>query len=248
MDRFRRVFGRFGESAELGEAHDRVSAAKDRWQRGHTEIFVHPVGGQREIVGGELEHVPVLAPIMVHLLEMARGDDTKPQIPEALGDLQGAGAGRERLVQLVERRMDRRHQSVDLATPTIVLQPLGEGLGLAEVLEHRSAFTELAQHPPQLEANVEGLLERGLALRQCRENSQSLLETSPGVRQRRSRGRLSSGLPEIVHCLLPHLAPHSVMGKPLDLLTQAGRRKALLWHRRHARGCRGGVRAAPRCR
>ena len=54
----------------------------------------------------------------------------------------------------------------DLATPTIVFQPLGEGLGLAEVLEHLPDFTELAQHRPQLEANLEGLLHRGLALRQ----------------------------------------------------------------------------------
>jgi hypothetical protein len=37
-----------------------------------------------------------------------------------------------------------------LAAPTIVFQPLGEYLGRAEVIEHRSAFTELAQHPPQL--------------------------------------------------------------------------------------------------
>ena len=219
-DRFCRVLGRFGESAELGEAHDQEARPKTDGSTAIPKYSCTQSAGSAEIVGGELEHVPVFAPIMVHLLEMARGDDTKPQIPEAPGDLQGAGAGRERLVQLVERRMDRRHQSVDLATPTIVLQPLGEGLSLAELLEHRSAFTELAQHPPQLEPNLEGLLERGLALRQRRYNSQSLLETSPGVRQRRSRGRLSSSLPEIVHCLLPLLAPHSVMGKPLDLLAQ----------------------------
>ena len=147
LDRLRRVLGRFGESAELGEAHDRVSAAKDRRQRGHTEIFVDPAGGQRREI---VEDVPVFAPIIIHLLEVARGDDAKPQIPEALGDLQGAGAGHECLIQLVERRMDGRPESVDLATPTIVFQPLGEGLGLAQALEHRSAFTELAQHPPQL--------------------------------------------------------------------------------------------------
>ena len=103
-DRFRRVLGRLGESAELGEAHDQPSATEDRWQHGHTEIFVSPFGGQRgEVVGGELDHVPVFAPVIVRLLEIARGDDAKPQIPEALGDLQGAGAGHECLVQLVER-------------------------------------------------------------------------------------------------------------------------------------------------
>ena len=92
--------------------------------------------------------------------------DAKPQVPEPLGDLQGAGAGHECLVQLVERGMDGRHEGADLAKPAIVFQPLGEGLGLAEVLEHLPAFTELAQHRPQLKADFEGLLQRGLALRQ----------------------------------------------------------------------------------
>ena len=40
------------------------------------------------------------------------------------------------------------------------------GLGLAQALEHLPDFTELAQHRPQFEANLEGLLHHGLALRQ----------------------------------------------------------------------------------
>jgi hypothetical protein len=48
---------------------------------------VGPVGGQRrEIVGGDLDHA-LITPIVVRLLETARGDNAKPQIPEALGDL-----------------------------------------------------------------------------------------------------------------------------------------------------------------
>ena len=89
---------------ELGEAHDQPGATEDRCRHGHTEIFVDPFGGQRrEVLGGELDDVLVLAAIVVRLLEIACGDDAKPQVPEALGDLQGAGAGRECLVQLVER-------------------------------------------------------------------------------------------------------------------------------------------------
>ncbi len=79
-------------------------ATEDRCRHGHTEIFVDPIGGQRgEVVGGELDHVFVFAAIVVRLLEIACGDDAKPQVAEALGDLQRAGAGREGLVQLVER-------------------------------------------------------------------------------------------------------------------------------------------------
>ena len=97
-------------------------------------------------------------------------------------------------------------------------RPLGEGLGLAKVLEHLPPFTELAQHRPQLEANLEGLLQRSLAFRQYFENTQCLLEPGAGIQERRARGRLPSRLPEILHCLLLQLAPDGMSGEPLDLL------------------------------
>ena len=117
--------------------------------------------------------------------------------------------------------MGVRHERADPASPAVVVQPLGEGLGLAQALQRPPDFTELAQHRPQLEADLEGLLQRGLALRQRLEDAQRLLEPDPGVRERRPRGRLESGLPEIVHRLLPQLAPDGVMGEPLDLLAEA---------------------------
>jgi hypothetical protein len=45
--------------------------------------------------------------------------------------------------------------------------------------------------------------------------------SAPGVLERRPRGRLASGLAEIVDRLLPQLAPESVMGEPLDLAAEA---------------------------
>ena len=66
--------------------------------------------------------------------------------PERVGDLQGPIAGHERLVEVAERRQDGRHESADLATSTIVLQPLGERLGLAELLQHLPDFADQAQH------------------------------------------------------------------------------------------------------
>src|SRR5258705_1841411 len=82
-------------------------------------------------------------------------------------------------------------------------------------------LTELHQHRPQLEANLEALLHRGRAHRQRRENTQRLIEPDLGFPQCGSGGRLDSGPPEIGHRLLPHLATDRVMGKPLDLLAEA---------------------------
>src|SRR5262245_3111553 len=88
------------------------------------------------------------------------------------------------------------------------------------MLEHLPSFAELAQHRPQLEANLEGLLQRGLALRYRLEDTQRLLQSGPGVQESSPRGSLPSSLPEILHCLLPQLAPDCVMGEPLDLVAQ----------------------------
>src|SRR5439155_1241670 len=77
------------------------------------------------------------------------------------------------------------------------------------------------QHRSQLETDVDGLLQRGSALRQRLEDTQRLLEPAPSVLERRPRGRLESGLPEIVHRLLLELAPEGVMGEPLGVLAEA---------------------------
>jgi hypothetical protein len=79
-------------------------------------------------------------------------------------------------------------------------------------------LVEQGQHRMQLEANVDSLLQRGWALRHLREDTQRSLEPDSGIRQLRPPGRLDSRPPEIVHRLLPHLAPEGVVGEPLDLL------------------------------
>jgi hypothetical protein len=102
----------------------------------------------------------------MHLREIARGDDADAQVPEAPSDLQRAGAGHERLVQLAEIVVNIRHERVDAAASAVVVQPLGEGLGLAQEFQLPPAFTELVQHRPQLEADLEALLQCGRALPQ----------------------------------------------------------------------------------
>ena len=168
------------------------AAIVDRCRRGDSEILVDPVGGQRrEVVGGQLDHPLVLAPVgNAPARDRSWSRMRSSQVPEAPGDLQRAGAGRERLVQLAEQRVDVRHERADPASPAVVVQPLGEGLGLAQALQRPPDFTELVQHRPQLEADLEGLLQRGLALRQRLEDAERLLEPDPGVRERRPRGRL----------------------------------------------------------
>ena len=89
--------------AEFGEAHDQPGPIPDRWGYNKSEILVDPVGRQRgEVAGGQFNHPIILTPEVIRLHEIARGEDAKSQVPEAPGDLQRAGAGHERLVELAE--------------------------------------------------------------------------------------------------------------------------------------------------
>jgi hypothetical protein len=47
----------------------------------------------------------------------------------------------------------------------IVFQSLGEGLGLAEMIEHLPDFAELAQHRSHVDVDIDRLLHGGLAVR-----------------------------------------------------------------------------------
>jgi hypothetical protein len=83
-----------------------------------------------------------------------------------------------------------RHERADTAPPPVVVPSFGEGLCLAQARQCQPGFTESAQHRPELEADVESLLERGLILGERFENAERLLESGPSLREHRSRGRL----------------------------------------------------------
>ena len=92
--------------------------------------------------------------------------------------------------------------SADTAASAIVFQPVGEGLGLAEMIEHLPDFAELAQHRSHVEVDLERLLHGGLAVRLGLQQLQRFLVRTSGVQERRTRGRLCSGLPQILYSLV----------------------------------------------
>src|SRR5437016_2266017 len=218
--RLARVLRSLGESAELGEAVDQPGAVVDRYGRDVPEELVDPVGGQgREVTGGKLDDALVVASPVMRLLQIVRGDEPESQVPEAAGDLQRTRADRERLAGR-HGRLLARQEGVDQAVAVVVVQALGERLGFEHALEPPPSFRELAQHRAQLEADVEGLLEGGSALRQSLESVERLLERGPRFRERGPGGRLESDLPEIVNGLVAQVALDGGMGKSLDLLAE----------------------------
>ena len=90
----------------------------------------------------------------MRLLEKAGGDDAQRYVVQPLGDLQRARTAVQRLVQIVERRLHGGHEGADLAAPPVVFQLRGDDLGLAQMFELAPAFTQLAQHRPQVETKL----------------------------------------------------------------------------------------------
>ena len=154
------VRGGLGESAEFGEAPDEPVTIVDRCGLDVPEILADPVGGQcGKVVGRERENPLVLAPIVVRLLEKARGEDAELQVPRRPRDRQRPAAASERLVQLSALGMGVRHERVHTASPALVVQSRGQGLGLAEALQRPTDLTEHNERAPQLEVDFEGLLQ-----------------------------------------------------------------------------------------
>jgi len=77
---------------------------------------------------------------------------------------------------LTEQRVGDRHERRDPAAPALVVQLLGQDLGLPQDLQYLPDLAELVEGRPQLETNVEGLLQGGLVLRKVSQRGEGALE------------------------------------------------------------------------
>ena len=119
--------------------------------------------------------------------------------------------------------MDVRHEHADPTSPTVVVQLLGERLGLSQALQPRRISPSWLR-TAGARSGARRPAPASPALRQRLEDAQRLLELGRGVREGRARDRLGAGLAEIDHRLLPQLAPQGVVGEPLDVLGEPVRR------------------------
>ncbi len=205
-------------------------------------MLVDPVSRQRgKVVGGQLDRSLVLSALSSAFARESSSSWmrslTSPRRPAISSE---RVARHERLVQLAEPPLVVRGEGADSTAAALVVQPLGEDLGLAQALQHPPGFAELLHRRAQFEADLERLLQRRLTLWQRLEDAQRLFEAGARVLGRRPSRRLESGLPEIVNRLFPQLTPEGVIGEPLDLLAETIRAEASRSHRRSAREARGG--------
>ncbi len=107
----------------------------------------------------------------------------------------------------------------DPPEPLGIAQSLGEGLGGAHVIEDPRLFAEWQQGIAQVEPQIDGLFQRVAALGEVRQGCERLLKTRDGFAVRRAGRCPSPGLLAIGEGLVPHLAPHGMVGQAVHLLS-----------------------------
>src|SRR5262245_22829344 len=109
LNRFARVLGGLGKSADFRKAHDEPRAAKDGRRHRQTEVVLSPLGWESsQCFDTDLDRALIVAAIVVRLLDAGLVDVSKSDDPVALVDLHAASPGRESLLQTVQCREDGR--------------------------------------------------------------------------------------------------------------------------------------------
>jgi hypothetical protein len=107
-----------------------------------------------------------------------------------------------------------------LPEPSWIVERSRQTFGFAKTGDDPLPVAERKKCAPQLEVEIDHLLERLARLGQLPQGRQRLLEETDGLTVGRSRQGLGASLMEVPDRLLPELAPNGVMGQALGVLGQ----------------------------
>jgi hypothetical protein len=91
-------------------------------------------------MGGQLNYALVIALEVVCVFETAPAGDLKSHVAEFSGHFQRTASSPHRLLRLAEGRVGVALGRPDQATPVVIVQHFGEGLGLSQVLHRLVQF------------------------------------------------------------------------------------------------------------
>ena len=159
--------------------------------------------------------------------EVADGHVDLPQAKACLR-LQGAIAERGRELEgLLARRQGAvgvsrdpeplGHPGQHLSQPGPIIEPPGQGLGLAQQDEAPPMLPQIAQRACRREAEIDGQSPGIAVFGQVCEGLEGLLEGGHRLAERGAVVGPGAGLLAVRHGLVPHLAPQGMMGQPFDL-------------------------------
>lgn len=118
---------------------------------------------------------------MVGQPERESGTDLERGIPQGGRDVQGAAAAFNGAVLLPQHPEIVRHPPRCPAESPLISEGLGEARGLPRVLEPPVGLSELGQRAAKIEAQIDGLLERAVGLREMTHGDKALLKACHGL-------------------------------------------------------------------
>src|SRR5262249_24919320 len=148
---------------------------------------------------------------MISYAQVGLGDDLDIKCTAASSRGESPLASRNSALMLTYGREGNTEIGSNLSDPLEIAQPLGEGLGGAQVVRHPLVFTKRQQGITQVKPQIDSLLQRVAALREMGQRRQRLVKIRHGFAIRRARDRPTPGLRAIDQGFVPQLAPHDVM-------------------------------------
>src|SRR5215471_13488054 len=169
------------EPADSIETEDQVRTGQDRDGYGAAnDIPQDPIRGQCcENIGGKLNCADQVTPMEMQLHQIGRCKEAEIEILSLRCDFQSASCECLRLIEFTELLVGSPHESQDATLPASIVQALDNAFGLTQVVNYFMALIQLEQYCPQLEANVDDLLQGGAVLGQRPQEVERLLKPNP---------------------------------------------------------------------
>ena len=139
-------------------------------------------------------------------------------IAERGRELEGLLARRHGAVVVSRDPAHLGHPGQHPSQPGPIVEPPGQGLGLAQQGEAPPILSQIAQRASQREAELDGQSPGLAVFGQVREGLEGLLEGGHRLAERGAVVGPGAGLLAVGHGLVPHLAPQGMVRQAFDLL------------------------------
>ena len=216
---------RLAELAELGEAPEQERPGKNGGlgvQAVRAEaIEAHAPLEQGDVLAGELRRPGIVAERDIRHGQVETRHDLHRAVSDGRPDVERPAPVVDALGPILPRREHGREEGERHRQPPLIAQRRREVLRALQTVEHPPELGQRPERVPQVELDVDDLLEDLPPLGEVAERRHRLVEPRRSIPVRRPGHRLEPGAPRVVDRLLPCLGLDRVMRQPLDELLPA---------------------------
>src|SRR5882724_2930554 len=194
------------ELSALGKRPNQIDPGENRDQPGLAEPLADQLALQGLEVGLEKRLRPTeVSPVVADLSQAQSCHDLEREVLTSLGDGKGAITRLHRAVEITRYPEIVRQGGRDPSQPALIVDPHGEHLAFAEVVEDFPEFSKVVERISEVQSEIDTLLDRFSTLGEMCEGCERLFEARSRFPIGRAPGRLGAGLTEVASGLVPYL-------------------------------------------